>query len=124
MRCRLNATSPKGENRGITSSQPGNSYNAGMSANTSQAELTLLKYLQEHSGGSGERPWLDPRSIARGLRISLKQFTEDSVSLAAQGFAGVRDFRPDAHDAPSLTCSAIWLTRKGEDYLRGLIAWK
>ena len=92
-----------------------------MSAIISQAELTLLKYLREHSGGSGERIGLAPKPITRSLRISLKQFAEDSASLAAYGLVGVRNFRPDVNDVPSSKCSAIWLTRKGEDYLRGLI---
>jgi hypothetical protein len=90
-----------------------------MSANISQAELTLLEYLHKHSGGSGERIGLAPKPITRELRISMKQFAEESAALAAQGLAGVRNFRPDANDVPSLKCSSIWLTRKGADYLKG-----
>jgi hypothetical protein len=93
-------------------------YNGAMVASLSQTELTLLQYLHEHSGGSGERIWLDPKPIARRLRISVTQFAADSASLAALGFAGVRDFRADANDVPSAKRSAIWLTGKGEDYLR------
>jgi hypothetical protein len=89
-----------------------------MSSNISRAELTMLEYLHQHSGGSGERIWLDPKPIRRDLRISMDQFVEDSASLVAHGFAGVRDFRPDANNVPSSTCSAIWLTRMGEEYLR------
>lgn len=89
-----------------------------MSANVSPAELTLLQYLHEHSGGSGRRIGLDPMHIRRGLRISPTRFAEDSASLGAHGFVGVRCLRPDADDVPSATCSAIWVTSKGEDYLR------
>ena len=84
----------------------------------SPAQLTMLQYLHERSGESGDRIWLDPTHIRRGLRISPTRFAEDSASLAAHGFVGVRALRPDANDVPSATCSAIWVTGKGEDYLR------
>jgi hypothetical protein len=90
-----------------------------MSAIISQTELMLLEYLHVHSGGSGQRIALDPKPIARSLKISMNQFGEDSASLAAHGFAGVRDFRAAPNDVPSSRRSAIWLTKKGEDYLRG-----
>lgn len=90
-----------------------------MSAIISQTELALLEYLHVHSGGSGERIALDPKPITRCLKISMCRFAEDSASLAAQGLAGVRDFRADANDVPSSRRSAIWLTKKGEEYLRG-----
>ena len=87
----------------------------------SPAQLALLRYLHEHSGGpaggSGGRIGLDPRPVMRRLRIGTAQFTEDSACLAAYGLVGVRDFRPNANDVPSATCSAIWITGKGEDYL-------
>ncbi len=89
-----------------------------MSPTISQGERSLLQYLNQHSGGSGERISLDPKAVTRGLRISANQFAEDAAALAAHGLAGVRDFRPNANDIPSSKCSAIWLTRKGEDYLR------
>lgn len=84
----------------------------------SPAQLEMLEYLHERSGGSGRRIGLDPKHIRRGLRISPTRFAEDSASLVAHGFAGVRALRPDANDVPSATCSAIWVTGKGEDYLR------
>jgi hypothetical protein len=98
--------------------RPGDVYNDGMSENISQTELSLLVYLHEHSGGAGERIGLDPKPIRRSLRLSMNQFIADAASLTARGFAGVRDLRPDANDVPSSKCSAIWLTGKGEDYLR------
>ena len=102
-----------------TTSSPGrNGYNAVMSANISQAELALLEYLRRHSGELGERIGLAPKPITRSLRISMIQFAENSASLAALSLAGVRDFRADTNDTPSLRCSAIWLTKKGEDYLK------
>ena len=84
--------------------------------------MTLLEYLHKHSGSLGERIALDPKPISRSLRISMNQFAENSASLAAHGFAGMRDFRPNTKDVPSSKCSAIWLTKKGDDYLRGLSA--
>jgi hypothetical protein len=89
-----------------------------MSPNITQAELALLEYLRTHSGGPGERIALDPRPITRSLRISMEQFAAESASLVARGFAGVRDFRTNANDVPSSKCSSIWLTGKGEDYLK------
>ena len=91
------------------------------------AELALLEYLHAHSCRSTVRPWLDPKPITQFFRISMIQFAAYSGALVARGFAGVREFRPDANDVPSLRCSAIWLTQKGEDYLssrgrRGLLA--
>ena len=93
-----------------------------MSETISPAELTLLRYLRDHSGVSGGRVGLDPKPVARGLRISMTQFAADSAALAARGLAGVRDLRPDANNVPSGTCSAIWVTSKGEDYLRRSLA--
>jgi hypothetical protein len=98
----------------------GNEYNALMSETISRAELALLEYLHKHSGSLGERIALDPRPITRSLRISMSQFAENSASLAALGFAGVRDFRPSVNEVPSSKCSAVWLTKKGDDYLKGL----
>jgi hypothetical protein len=89
-----------------------------MLANISQAELTLLQYLEGRSGSSGQRISLDPKLVSRSLRISLSELAENSASLAAHGFAGVRNFRPNANDVPSAQCSAIWITGKGKDYLR------
>ena len=86
--------------------------------NMSQSELVLLEYLHEHSGGSGERISLDPKPITRSLRISVSRFVEDSASLVAHSFAGIRSVEPDAKDVPSSKCSAIWITKKGEDFLR------
>ena len=78
----------------------------------------MLEYLHERSGDSGLRIGLDPKYIRRGLRISPAQFAQASASLVDHGFVGVRSLRPDANDVPSATCSAIWVTGKGEDYLR------
>jgi hypothetical protein len=97
---------------------------AGMQAERSDAELNaseraMLEYLRKHSGGSGERISLDPKPIRRDLRLSAGQFDADATSLAAHGFAGVRGFRSESNpDVPTSGCSAIWVTRKGEDYLR------
>ena len=93
-------------------------YNDGMLETISQGELNLLEYLGKHSCGLGERISLDPKPITRGLRISETQFAADSAALVAHGLAGVRGFRPNSNDVPSSKCSAIWLTGKGEDYLR------
>ena len=75
-----------------------------------------LKSLQ--GSGPGGRIGLDPQPVMRRLRIGTTQFAEDSAYLAAHGLVGVRDFRPDANGVPSATCSAIWITGKGEDYLK------
>jgi hypothetical protein len=89
-----------------------------MSANISPEQFNLLKYLQQRSGASGGRTALDPKAVIRGLRISNTQFAETSAALAAEGLAGVRNLRPDSKDVPSSKCSAIWLTGKGEEYLK------
>jgi hypothetical protein len=78
--------------------------------------LTLLQYLYDRSGIPGGRIGLDPKGIMRALRITVERFAEDSASLAAHGFAGRRCLR-GADGAASSTCSAIWVTSKGEDYL-------
>ena len=93
-------------------------YDAGMSGNIRPTELDLLRYLSDHSGASGGRVGLDPKPIVSGLRISRTQFAADSAALQALGFVGVRNHRPKADDVPSTECSAIWMTKKGEDYLR------
>ena len=89
-----------------------------MPEHISDSELTVLQYLQEHSGVSGGRIALDPKYIKRGLRVSMDRLTEDSAALATHGFAGVRHARRDDEDASPPTCSAIWVTCEGENYLR------
>jgi hypothetical protein len=93
-----------------------------MSPTISPEELTLLQYLQARSGISGERVGLDPKAIKRALRITESRLAADAASLAAHGLAGVRNTRPDANGNPSTTCSAIWLTSKGEAYLERMPA--
>lgn len=78
----------------------------------------LLQYLHEHAGVSGGRIGLDPKSIKRGLRISETRLAEDAAALAAHGLAGVRHTRPRDEGAHTPISSAIWVTSKGEDYLR------
>ena len=89
-----------------------------MPENISYPQLCLLKYLREHTGGSGARISMEPKAVTRGLRISTSQFTIDSDGLVAHGLVGVRYFWSDAKNAPSSSCSAIWLTGKGEEHLR------
>jgi hypothetical protein len=89
-----------------------------MYSNLNPRELNLLKYLRDHSGRPGQRVALDPKPITRGLRISMIELAEASAALAARGLAGVRNQRPDANDVPSGKCTAIWLTGKGEDFLK------
>jgi hypothetical protein len=89
-----------------------------MSANLTRQELTLLQYLHDRSGIAGARFGLDPKFVKRGLRISVTQFARDSASLAARGLAAVRYARSCAGAVPPSTCSAIWVTSKGEDYLK------
>jgi hypothetical protein len=92
-------------------------YITPMSANLTRQEWTLLQYLHDRSGIPGARFGLDPKFVRRGLRISTTHFARDSASLAARGFAAVRYARSDAGDV-STPCSAIWVTSKGEDYLK------
>jgi hypothetical protein len=89
-----------------------------MSANLTHQECTLLQYLHDRSGIPGARFGLDPKFVQRGLRISVTQFTKDAASLAARGFAAVRYARSAADGVPSCTCSAIWVTSKGENHLK------
>lgn len=90
-----------------------------MSATISEREFTLLQYLHEHSGVAGGRIGLDPQRVKRDLRISMTRLAEDSASLTALGLAGMRYTRTSVEDiAPSSTCSAVWVTRKGQDFLK------
>ena len=86
----------------------------------SQTELTLLRYLCEHSGAPGARIGLDPKPIRRELGLSASRLAEDSASLAAHGLAGVRHARTGPEELPSSVCCAIWVTSKGVDYLKRL----
>ena len=86
----------------------------------SQAQLALLRYLHEHAGARGSRIGLDPKPIRRELGLSESRLAEDSASLAALGLAGVRHARTGPEERPSSVCSAIWVTSKGEDYLKRL----
>jgi hypothetical protein len=89
-----------------------------MSTDISQAELTLLQYLHERSGVRGGRIGLDPKPIRRDLGLSESRLAEDSASLVAHGLAGVRHVRTGPEELPSSVCCAIWVTSKGEDYLK------
>ena len=91
-----------------------------MPVNVTLPALTLLRYLHEHAGVSGGRIGLNPRVVMRALRISMTRLNEDAASLTADGLAGVRFARRGADDRPSSTCSAIWVTGKGEAYLKQL----
>jgi hypothetical protein len=93
-------------------------YDAVMSLDISETGLALLIHLQKNSSAMGERISLDPKHIIHRLRISVDQFAQASALLAGHGLAGVRNFRPNANDVPSSKCSAIWLTKKGDDYLK------
>jgi hypothetical protein len=105
-------------NRPAAATDAGPPVQRGDAAVVSPSQLTLLRYLRERSGGSGRRIGLDPKPVMSGLRISTTRFAEDSASLAAHGLVGVRDARPRSEGVPSAGCSAIWVTGKGEDYLR------
>lgn len=87
-----------------------------------EAELRMLAYLSEHAGGYHQRLWLDPKPLIRALGLSQEQFGTDSARLVAHGLAGVRNYAPDAVPVPPTRCCAIWLTGKGEDYMRALQA--
>ena len=87
-----------------------------------QTELKLLAYLQEHSEGSGQRIGLDPKPIAKDLRIGPEQLTKDSSALKGHSLAGVRGFRADPERLEAVKVSSIWLTGRGEDFLRQLEA--
>jgi hypothetical protein len=89
-----------------------------MLANISRTELRLLHYLLERTGASGGRIALDPKAIMRGLRINATQLAADSAALAAHGFAGVRHSRSGPENVPVEACSAVWVTSKGEAYLK------
>jgi hypothetical protein len=90
-----------------------------MPANITERELTLLQYLNDRSGVMGGRIGLDPQRIRRDLRISLPRLAEDSAALTALGLAGMRYARARSDDvALSTTCSAVWVTSKGQAYLR------
>lgn len=88
-----------------------------MTAQIEEADLKMLAYLSEHSGGHHERPWLDPKPVIRSLGLSQEQFATRSAHLVELGLAGVRLYAPDAVPAPSSRFCAIWLTGKGQDYI-------
>ena len=98
-----------------------------MNPTLSRSECALLQYLHDHSPGSGERTSLDPKHVIRALRIGRPGFDADVASLTALGFAGARRYQPDCDRAANATPvstapSAIWITGKGEDYLRCRLA--
>ena len=84
----------------------------------SRSECALLQYLHDHSGGWGERTALDPKHVIRALRMGRPGFEADVASLAALGFAGARRFRPEGEREGVTPPSAVWITGKGEEFLR------
>ena len=96
-----------------------------MTSPLEEAELKLLAHLSEdaeHAGGNHQRLWLDPKPLIRRLGLSQEQFATDSGRLVAHGLAGVRKFASDAVSDTASPYCAIWLTGKGEDYMRALRA--
>ncbi len=98
-----------------------------MNPTLSRSECALLQYLHDHSAGWGERTALDPKYVIRGLRIGKPGFEADVASLTALGFAGARRVQADLErTAPAVAMvaapSAVWITGKGEDFLRERLA--
>src|SRR3954471_14919350 len=95
-----------------------------MSTHIGDTELRLLASLHERSDGSGQRIGLDPRAVVKSLRLGAAQFASGSSALAGYDLAGVRRFRSDSRDHHVAVgpFAAIWLTGRGEDYLRRLEA--
>ena len=93
-----------------------------MSSHLGETQLALLAYLREHSGGYAQRIGLDPKPVAKGLRIDHGELVMEASALVRHGLVGVRGFRPDAGHPASEPVPAIWLTGRGEDYLRRLEA--
>src|SRR5688572_24522645 len=89
-----------------------------MSSNLSPAKLTLLEYLHERSAGSRGRVGRDLKPTTGIPTTTMSRLAESSASLAALGLAGVRHNRPSAEGVASTICSAIWVTSKGQDYLK------
>jgi hypothetical protein len=93
-----------------------------MNLTLSRSENALLQYLHDHSGGWGERTALDPKYVIRALRMGRPGFEADVASLTALGLAGARRFRNESERdnamAASTAPSAVWITGKGEDFLR------
>jgi|GraSoiStandDraft_4_1057263.scaffolds.fasta_scaffold1118545_1 hypothetical protein len=89
----------------------------------SPAECALLQYLHDHSAGWGERTSLDPKYVIRALRMGKPTFEAHVASLTAHGLAGARRFQADLErhgngDVVSGSPSAVWITGKGEEFLR------
>jgi hypothetical protein len=89
----------------------------------SRSECALLQYLHDHSAGWGERTSLDPKYVIRGLRLGRPGFEADVASLTALGFAGARRHQVDPDRAGPAAAvaaapSAVWITGKGEEFLR------
>jgi hypothetical protein len=84
----------------------------------SRSECALLQYLHDHSGGWGERTSLDPKYVIRALRLGRPGFEADMASLSALGFAGARRFRVEGEREAMMPPSAVWITGKGEEFLR------
>jgi hypothetical protein len=97
-----------------------------MLATLSPTQLKLLQHLHLQSGTSGGRIGLDPKAIMRALRIKMTGLADDAAALESLGLAGVRHVTTGRDtDGPivrSATCSAVWLTKLGEDYLKRLHA--
>ena len=70
-----------------------------MSTHIGESELRLLAYLHERAAGRGERIALNPRPIARSLRIGSDQFARVSSALAAHDLVGCQDIAWDVAGA-------------------------
>jgi hypothetical protein len=84
----------------------------------SPSENALLEYLRDHSAGKGQRISLDPKCVARDLRIGKPRFDADATALTALGFAGERRFRAEGERVTVTERSSIWITGAGENFLR------
>jgi hypothetical protein len=101
-----------------------------MDPTLSRSQCALLQYLRDHSAGRGQRTSLDPKHVIRALRVGRPGFDADMASLAALGFAGARRYQADLDRAATAGSSnggaaavmappsAVWITGKGEEFLR------
>jgi hypothetical protein len=86
----------------------------------SSPELRLLACLGERSEGGGQRTGLDPKLLARLLRINPCELAKGCTALAGHGLAGARAVQSESDKPDAGRISSIWITGRGEDYLQRL----
>jgi hypothetical protein len=93
-----------------------------MNANINEDELRVLAFLHETVAGYDENFELDPKAVGKSLALDEQQLAKTASYLASHGLVGMATADTSTFNGHAFLFTALWLTGKGEDYMRELEA--